>query len=182
MAHIEKTLASNVVYDGRIIKVLRDDILLENGDKSIREIIEHPGAVGIVPIDENGDVILVRQYRYAVSEELLEVPAGKMEYGEDPLDCAVRELSEETGYEAGKMVHLGSFFPSVGVSREKLHMYLATELKKGEAHPDVDEFVDVVTMPFDEAVSKAVSGQFNDGKSIIGILQAAYYLKKLELK
>ncbi|MBQ3404377.1 MAG: NUDIX hydrolase, partial [Oscillospiraceae bacterium] len=170
MAHIEKTLSSNVVYDGRIIKVLKDDILLENGDKSIREIIEHPGAVGIVPIDGKGDVILVRQYRYAVGAEMLEIPAGKMEYGEDPLECAVRELSEETGYEAGKIVHLGSFYPSVGVSREKLHMYLATELKKGEAHPDVDEFVDVVTMPFDEAVDMAMKGQFNDGKSIIGLL------------
>jgi ADP-ribose pyrophosphatase len=140
--------------------------------------VEHPGGVAIVPLTENGDVLMVRQYRYCVSDALLEIPAGKLEAGEDPFECAVRELSEETGCRVGRIVPLGAMYTSPGFSRETLYIYLATQLEEGENHPDEDEFLSVVRVPFEEVVDKIMSGEIKDGKTIVGILKAKVFLGK----
>ena len=178
MDYSEKKLSREDVYRGRIITVHVDEVELCNGRKSKREVVDHPGGVSIVPVDGRGNVYLVRQYRYPVGDSLLEIPAGKLEYGEDPLQCAVRELSEETGFSAGKYTYLGGVSPSPGYCRETIHIYLATELSAGQSHPDENEFLDVVKMPFADAFRLAASNEMTDGKTIIGLLRAAQYLKQ----
>ncbi len=180
MAFYEKTLESQEIYNGKIIRVRRDKVELINGDTSTREVVEHQGGVGILAIDSDGFGYMVRQYRYPIESELLEIPAGKLESGEDPLECAVRELSEETGLSAGQMIPLGSFLPSPGYCRETLYVYLALDLQSGERHLDKDEFLSVERIPFDKLVDMVMSGEITDGKTAIGILKAARYLKKAE--
>lgn len=176
MAFFEKTLSSEELYCGRIITVRRDKVELTNGHTSTREVVEHPGGVGIVAIDKDKNVLMVRQFRYPLSSEILEVPAGKLEKGEDPLECAVRELSEETGYSAGKMISLGSMYPSPGYCQEILYAYLALDLEAGASHPDEDEFLSVERIPFDKAVNMALSGEIKDAKTVIALLRAKWHL------
>jgi ADP-ribose pyrophosphatase len=126
MGFFEKQISTKTVYRGRIVNVRNDVAELKNGHHVPREVVEHPGGVAVVPVDDNGCVLMVRQYRYPMEEELLEIPAGKLEYCEDHYDCAVRELSEETGCTAGKLVYLGPIYPSPGFSKEILYIYLAT--------------------------------------------------------
>lgn len=178
MAFYEKQVSLNTMYKGRIVTVRDDDVELQNGEHARREVVEHPGGVAIVPVNKDGDVLMVRQYRYPMEEELLEIPAGKLEYGEDPFDCAVRELSEETGCTAGKMVFLGPIYPSPGFSKEILYIYLATELESGEAHPDENEFLSVETIPMDALVDKIMSSEIKDAKTIIGIFKAKKHLEQ----
>ena len=147
----EKTLASREVYRGRIIRVREDTVLLPNGKEGRREVVEHPGGVGILALDGD-DVLLVRQYRYAFSRVLTEIPAGKREPGEEPSVTARRELKEEIGAEAEKWTELGALIASPGCYGETLYLYLAQELTFGATHPDEDEFLDVLRMPFDQAV------------------------------
>jgi ADP-ribose pyrophosphatase len=177
MDYFEKELSREDVFCGRIVTVHVDEVELCNGRKSKREVVDHPGGVSIVPVDADGNVYLVRQYRYPVGASLLEIPAGKLEPGEDPLTCAVRELSEETGLEADQYTYLGGVSPSPGYCRETIHIYLATSLHMGHAHLDENEFLDVVKMPFDAAFALASSNEMTDGKTIIGLLRAAQHLK-----
>lgn len=167
---MEKTLESKRVYEGRIINLRLDSVSLENGNTAMREVVEHPGAVGIVALKENGDIVMVKQYRKAVEQVLLELPAGKLEQGEDPADCAARELTEETGYTAGDLRYLVSFYTSPGFSNEVMHMFLATDLKEGKNDPDDDEMVETVEISRDRAIDMILKGEIKDGKTIAGIL------------
>lgn len=168
----EKTLSSRLVYDGGLLKVYRDDVELVNGKTAWREVIRHPGAVVVVPIDDEGNIRLVRQYRYPYGKVVLEVPAGKLEFGEEPFPAAQRELSEEIGAEASEWVELGQMLPTPGFCDELQHIYLARGLTFGETHPDEDEFLEQVTMPLEEAVAMAVDGRLEDSKTVAAILRA----------
>ena len=176
----EKQLVKETVFRGRIVNVRSDTAQLMNGKAVYREVVEHPGGVSVVPLDSEGNVVMVRQFRYPFMAELLEIPAGKLECGEDPLECAVRELSEETGLTAGKMVFLGAVYPSPGFCDEVLYIYLAMELTQGKMHPDEDEFLHVEKVPIDELVSMIMANELPDGKSIVGILKTNQYLKHKE--
>ena len=144
MDFTEKTLTQEYQFKGRIIKCRTDTALLPDGTECYREVCEHPGGVGVLPITKEGEVILVRQFRYPYGETLLEIPAGKLDHGpdEDPAGCAVRELKEETGFTAGRMVALGKSYPSPGFLTEILHAYCALDLVPGESQPDEGEFVE----------------------------------------
>ena len=166
----EKTLASREVYRGRIIRVREDTVLLPNGKEGRREVVEHPGGVGILALDGD-DVLLVRQYRYAFSRVLTEIPAGKREPGEEPFVTAQRELREEIGATAGKWTELGALIASPGCYGEVLYLYMAQELTFGDTHPDEDEFLDVVRMPFDRAVELCMTGELTDAKTVTALLK-----------
>ncbi len=177
MRFIEKTITSRVVYEGRIVTVKEDTAKLNNGKEVYREVVDHPGGVTIIPVDKNGDVIAVRQFRYPFMNETLEVPAGKLEYGEDPYECAIRELSEETGISAGRMINLGMIYPSPGFCREILYIYLALDLSYGTSHPDEDEFLNVERIPLGEFVDMIMRDEVRDAKTVVAVLKAANYLK-----
>lgn len=166
----EKTLTSREVYRGRILRVREDTVRLPNGKTAEREVAEHPGGVGILALD-GGDVLLVRQYRYAFSRVLTEIPAGKREPGEEPFVTAQRELREEIGATAGKWTELGALIASPGCYGEVLYLYMAQELTFGETHPDEDEFLDVVRMPFDRAVELCMTGELTDAKTVTAVLK-----------
>ena len=166
----EKTLTSREVYRGRILRVREDTVRLPNGKTAEREVAEHPGGVGILALD-GGDVLLVRQYRYAFSRVLTEIPAGTREPGEEPFVTAQRELREEIGATAGKWTELGALIASPGCYGEVLYLYMAQELTFGDTHPDEDEFLDVVRMPFDRAVELCMTGELTDAKTVIALLK-----------
>lgn len=166
----EKTLTSREVYRGRILRVREDTVRLPNGKTAEREVAEHPGGVGILALD-GGDVLLVRQYRYAFSRVLTEIPAGKREPGEEPFVTAQRELREEIGATAGKWTELGALIASPGCYGEVLYLYMAQELTFGDVHPDEDEFLDVVRMPFDRAVELCMTGELTDAKTVAAVLK-----------
>ena len=149
-----------------------DTVRLPNGKEGTREVVEHPGGVGILALDENGCVPMVTQYRYAFSRTLLEIPAGKREPGEDPLTTARRELREETGAEAAHWQPLGAVLPSPGCYGEVLHLYLARDLTFGATHPDADEFLQVRRLPFDTLLARCLSGEIEDGKTVAAVLKA----------
>ena len=166
----EKTLTSREVYRGRILRVREDTVRLPNGKTAEREVAEHPGGVGILALD-GGDVLLVRQSRYAFSRVLTEIPAGKREPGEEPFVTAQRELREEIGATAGKWTELGALIASPGCYGEVLYLYMAQELTFGDTHPDEDEFLDVVRMPFDRAVELCMTGELTDAKTVAAVLK-----------
>ena len=142
---VEKKISSEAVFDGVLLHVRKDNVELPNGHESVREWTEHPGASAVIPLLPDNQIILVRQFRYAVGKVTLEVPAGKLDkVGEDPLECAKRELSEETGYTAGKIWKLTTIATTVGFSNEYIHLYAASDLTAGAIHPDSDEFINVV--------------------------------------
>ena len=176
MDYVEKQVESNIIYKGVIVTLREDRAELCNGKIVRREVVEHPGGVGIVAVDDDGCVVAVSQFRYPMSEELLEIPAGKLEYGEDPLVCAVRELSEETGYTAGNFIDLGAVYPSPGYCQETLYIYLALGLRPGKSHLDEDEFLNVERLPFTNLVDMIMENKIRDAKTIIGILKAQKYL------
>lgn len=169
----EKTVGTEPIFDGKIIKVQRDQAELENGAVVTRELVIHPGGVCIVPVNENGEVYLVKQFRYPFQEVLTEVPAGKLEFGENHRDAGLRELKEETGAECENFEYLGVMYPSVAYLTEKIHMYLATGLSFGEQHLDEDEFLDVEKMPLSQAVEMVLDGRIKDGKTQSALLLAA---------
>ncbi len=174
----EKTIGSEKIFDGRVIRVRRDTVELPNKHTSTREVVEHPGGVAIVPIDNDGNVHMVRQYRYPLGRLCLELPAGKLEYGEDHKECGLRELGEETGMEAGKFEYLGVFCPSPGFCQELIHIYLATDLKQGKIHLDEDEFLEVEKYPLNDLIKMIHEGKIQDGKTVIGLLLAKDVLNK----
>lgn len=176
MDYTEKTLACEEKYRGRIIYVHRDTVSLPDGGTAVREVVEHSGGVGVIPVDENGDVWCVRQFRYPLGEHLLEVPAGKLEPGETPLECAVRELGEETGFTAAEYTDLGMLYPSPGYCREKLYIYMATGLTRGAAHLDKGEFLDVEKHSLRELYDMTLRGEIPDAKTAMAIIKAKLLL------
>ena len=171
---IEKKITSENVFDGVLLHVRKDEVELPNGHTATREWIEHPGASSIIPLLPDNQIILVRQFRYPVGQVTLEVPAGKLDVeGEDPLECAKRELSEETGYTTEKIWKLTTIATTVGFSNEFIHLYAATDLKAGKQHPDDDEFINAVKVPLTAALHMVESGKIIDAKSIISILLLA---------
>lgn len=170
MNFVEKTVSKDYKFHGRIITVRVDEALLPNGEPCVREVCEHPGGVGILPLGEDGTVTLVRQYRYPYGEVILEIPAGKMDQGpEGHLACGLRELKEETGLSAKEMIYLGEIWPSPGFMDERLHLYCAKGLSQGETHPDADEFVEVVRMPLHELKARILSGEIKDAKTVAAV-------------
>ena len=180
---VEKKISSEAVFDGVLLHVRKDNVELPNGHESVREWTEHPGASAVIPLLPDNQIILVRQFRYAVGKVTLEVPAGKLDkVGEDPLECAKRELSEETGYTAGKIWKLTTIATTVGFSNEYIHLYAASDLTAGAIHPDSDEFINVVKVPLTAALQMVESGKIFDAKSAVSILLLAkqVFLKKAE--
>ncbi len=180
MEYIEKKIISNDIFEGRIVRLHVDEVELVDGSRAIREVIEHDGGVTVIPVDSNGDVYCVRQFRYAFGKSIIETPAGKLEKGEDPLQCAIRELSEETGFTADEYIYLGEFYPSPGYCHEKLYAYLALGLKKGNAHLDDGEFLDVLKFPLEKLMEMVMNNELYDAKTIIAILKAKTYLDSLK--
>ena len=173
----EKMLESREVYRGRILRVREDKVLLPNGKTGTREVVEHPGGVGILALDGN-EVLLVKQFRYAFSRVLTEIPAGKREKGEEPFVTAQRALKEEIGAEAAEWTELGALIASPGCYGETLYLYLACGLTFGETHPDEDEFLEVVRVPFDEAAAMCMDGRLTDAKTVAAILKARFLLDR----
>lgn len=173
---IEKTLSSEKIFDGRIIHVHRDTIRLPDGGEATREVVDHPGGVCILALDDENRALLVSQFRYPYGKVLREVPAGKLEYGEDPTEAAIRELKEETGAVAGDFRSLGELYPSPGYCGEIIRMYLARDLTFGETHLDEDEFLDLERVPFDELVEQVLSGEIKDAKTIAVVLKGKLLL------
>ncbi len=167
----EQTLSSEVVYNGRIITVRKDTVMLENGQQAPRELINHPGGVCVVPLTDNGEVVMVRQFRYAYKKALLEVPAGKLNYGEDSLECGKRELTEETGAVAEKYTYLGKVYPTPAYLDEVIHVYLAQGLSFGEQNLDEDEFLEVERYPLADLVKMVIDNEIEDAKTQIAILK-----------
>jgi len=172
----EKEISRETIYEGRIVNVRRDVAELVNGRHTLREVVEHPGGVCIVPVDHLGNCYLVRQFRYPFMESLLEFPAGKLERGEDPLKCAIRELSEETGLHAGQIVSLGQMYPSPGYVDEVIHLYLAQDLIKGEAHPDENEFLSVETHTIEVLCDMVKANKLPDAKTVVALFKAMQYI------
>lgn len=173
MAHTETMLESREIFNGRVIRVTVDKVQLEDGTTSTREIVHHHGGACILPVDADGSVTMVRQFRYAFGEEIWELPAGKLEPGEDPFESAKRELSEECGLSADNYIDLGVVYPTVGYDSEKIYLWAATGLHKGGQHLDAGEFLDVVRMPFEEALQKVLHGEIKDSKTQIGLMKYA---------
>lgn len=177
MYKIEKKISGKKLYEGIIVDVLMDDVELPNNKIAKREIVVHPGGVCILPVDNEENVYLVEQYRYAAESMMLEAPAGKLEPGEDPFLCAKRELMEETGCSAENWISLGEVFTSPGFSTEKLHLYLATDLKNGNPCPDEDEFVELKIVKLNELLQMIEENKIYDGKTVIAALRAKRYFE-----
>ena len=170
----EKTLKQEYKFNGRIINLRVDKVSLPNGKETSREVVEHKGGVCVLPMTDDNEVILVRQFRYPYMKELLEIPAGKRDsYDEEPIVCGKRELSEETGAESDNFVFLGEFYPTPGYVNEVIYMYYADKLRYGKTNPDDDEFLDLVKIPFEKAVEMVLAGEIKDGKTQSAILKAA---------
>ena len=167
--------SEHYIYEGKLLNLKLAEITLPSGRKATREVVEHPGAVAIVPFASPDRVILVRQFRSGANKTLLEVPAGTLEPGEDPLSCARRELAEETGTSPGKIKKIGEFYTSPGILNEIIHLFVATDLKRisGKKITDEDEQIQIVEMSLDEAINMVKSGQIVDAKTIIGLLYVA---------
>ena len=169
----EKTISSKLIFDGKVIHLHLDDILLPDGKMGFREYCTHNGAVCVIPITKDGDVICVRQYRYAIRKPLLEIPAGKLDsIDENPDDAVRRELREETGAISGKITYLGLYYGSPALLNEKIYMYLAEDLSFGDCDPDDDEFLEIVKIPLPELVKMVLSGEIEDGKTQSAVLRA----------
>ena len=169
---LEQCKSSSRIYDGHILNLRVDQVVLSDGTKSIREVVEHRGAVAIVPMLTNNRVLLVRQYRYAVEKELLEIPAGTLEIGEDPDTAAKRELEEETGYKCDQITKITEIYMAPGYATEKIHIYLATRLQPSKMQLDEDERINIEPVSFTEALHKVRSGEICDAKTVCGLYRA----------
>jgi ADP-ribose pyrophosphatase len=174
----ETEISDETVYEGHLITVHRKRVRLPDGREGLRELVLHPGAVAMVPLTSDHQVILVRQFRKAAERILLEIPAGTLTPGENVEAAAVRELREEIGCRPGKLERLGGIFVAPGYSTEYIHLFLAQGLSRDPLYPDHDEFIERVTLPFETALSKVLSGEIEDAKSISGLLLAAKRLSK----
>jgi ADP-ribose pyrophosphatase len=167
-----EVIERKIIYHGRAFNVRRDEVSLQNQNIAYLDIIEHVGAVTILPLDTEGRIIFIRQYRHAAGEELLELPAGTLDPAELPEICALREIREETGFAAGKLIKIGEFFLAPGYSTEYMHVYLATELHLDPLPGDEDEFITLEPIPIVQAYDMALSGGLKDGKSLAALLLA----------
>ena len=172
----EEMVSQETVYEGVIVNVRRDKARLMDGRITNREVVEHPGGVAVFAMDDQGRVALVRQYRYPMGEETLELPAGKLEPGEDPRDSGLRELAEETGLVPGTFEDMGCLYSSPGILAERIYLYFAKDLTQGPTHPDDGEFVETVWLPYQDLVDKTRRGEIKDGKTLVGILKASFLL------
>lgn len=172
----ERKLSSEMKFDGKLIKVTYD-IADVNGKEAWREVVHHPGASAVVAIDEDNRIIMEKQFRYALNDYLLEIPAGKLDAGEDPLVCAKRELEEETGIIASEWISLGTIATSPGFCNEVIHLYVAKGLSKGKIHWDEDEYVEVERYTFDELLQRISEEKIKDSKTLSALLLAMPYLK-----
>lgn len=174
---VEKRLSGEDVFNGKILHVQKDTVLLPNGNTATREVIRHVGAVGIVPVTDDGCVVVERQFRYPMNQVITEIPAGKLDSKEEkPLLAAMRELREETGYTADNWIDMGLYFPAAAYSDEVITMYLATGLHRGNQNLDADEFLSVEEVPLENLIEQVIRGDIPDGKTQIGILKASVFL------
>tara|TARA_Y100000590_G_scaffold3809_1_gene5017 strand:- start:2487 stop:3023 length:537 start_codon:yes stop_codon:yes gene_type:complete len=167
---VETKLKSEVIFQGCFLDVRRDVVKLPNGKTTTREWINHPGAVVILPILPDGLIGLIRQYRYAAQDEFIELPAGKLDFDEEPIVCAARELKEEIGYKAGKLTFLTKIHPAIGFANEIMSVYLAENLEKTDCNLDADEFLELLPTSLEDAVNLVWNGKITDVKTIIGVL------------
>lgn len=172
----EKTLSSETIFKGRLLEVRRDEVQLPDGTTTIREYIRHPGAVVMVPLRDDGRIIFLRQFRYALDRVMVELPAGKVDAGEDPAETARRELAEEIGATCQKLVRLGLIHPCIGYSDEQIVVYLAQGLQWAEAEAEADEFVEPFELPLEEALELIEQGKITDVKTIIALYWTERYL------
>jgi len=166
----EESISSDIVFKGQLLEVRRDEAALPNGKTGIREWINHPGAVCCIPILPDGKIGMIKQYRYAVRQEMIELPAGKLDKSERPEDCALRELEEEIGYRANNLTLLTNIHPAIGFTNENMWVYLAEDLTKTESNLDSDEFIELIPKKLEDAVDMIWSGEITDVKTIIGLL------------
>ncbi len=179
MSFVEKKLKEECIYNGRIFQVYHATVALPNGKEAQRDRIAHSGGSGILPLDDQGNTYLVRQYRFGVDKPLLEIPAGKLEPGEDPAVTAARELTEEVGFFPQKVTSLGSMELSPAYLGEITHLYLGQELIPQKNPLDEDEFLEVLSLPFEKALQMVMSGEITDGKTQNAIMKAAILLNKI---
>jgi 8-oxo-dGTP pyrophosphatase MutT (NUDIX family) len=170
-------IASRHIHTGRIIEVSTERLLYANGREYDLDFVRHPGAAAVVAVDSLGRVCLVRQYRHGITDFLWEIPAGKLDPGEPPQVCAVRELAEETGVSAQRWTAMGLYLPAPGIFNEVIHLYLARDLIVGPPAPDADEDLELKWLPLAEAMGKVASGEWNDGKTALALLRAQYHLQ-----
>lgn len=168
----EEELDTERVYDGQLLKVRRDRVRLPDGGEGVREYVRHPGAVVVIAVLPDGGLAFVRQFRYPLRRAFIELPAGKIDPGEDLLDCAQRELREETGYEAADWCHLGVIHPCIGYSDERIEIFLARELTQVGHALDEGEFLEPLTLSVDEALAACADGRISDGKTLAALLRA----------
>ncbi len=173
----EKTLSSKSVFDGRILHITLDEIELPNGKKSKREVVNHPGGVTVAALDEDNNLLFVRQFRYPYKEVVLELPAGKLEKGSTPLENGKRELMEETGAEGYSYISLGQLYPSPGYTSEIIHLYACKIKSQGSSNPDDGEFLNVEKIPLDKAVEMVLNNQIPDAKTQVAVLKTAMLIK-----
>ena len=178
MELFEKTVEKNYVYEGKIINVRRDKAELHNGNPCTREVVEHNGGVCVAALTGEKELIFVRQFRYPYMEVVLELPAGKLEKGEDPFEAGKRELEEETGTVAGKYYDLGKFYPTPGYCGEIIHLYAASDLTATQMNPDEDEFLEVEKIHIDKAVDMVINNEIRDGKTIALIMKVAEMIRR----
>ncbi|MCG8372310.1 MAG: NUDIX hydrolase [Balneolales bacterium] len=179
---VEKTLSSKEVFRGKLLHVFYDEAELPQGGMGTREWIKHPGACAVVPVFENGDIMLIKQFRYSMAQIFYEVPAGKIDPGESQDTTALRELEEEAGLQTEDFEYIGHFFPAVGYADEVIHVYAAWNLNIVEQKTDADEFVLRTRMPFEEAIQMVHSGEINDGKTVVCLLRAWHWLQQKKAK
>lgn len=177
MDFTEKPIRQQYIYKGKIVNFRVDDALLPNGETAQREIVEHPGGVCVAALTDADELLFVEQFRYPYMETVLELPAGKLEYGEDPFLAGQRELSEETGAAAENYTDLGKLYPTPGYCGEIIHMYMAENLTFSEQHLDADEFLEVRRIPLEEAFQMVMRNEIRDSKTQVGVVKA-YYRKK----
>lgn len=172
----ETTLSQNYIHKGKIINLRVDEVQLPSGKKALREIVEHNGGVGIVAVNDKKEIILVKQFRKPFDEVLIEIPAGKLEKGEDPYNCALRELEEETGKKALELKLLNVLYTSPGFSNEKLYIYLCTKMEDGKVNPDEDENLEIMHVKYEDVINMIYNGEIKDAKTISGILAAKKFI------
>lgn len=176
MEHFEKQISTRQIYSGKVVRLRIDEVELENGSYSTREVIHHSGGVAILAIDDDDNLLFVRQFRYPYAEVLVELPAGKLNEGEDAYSCGLRELEEETGYTAEEYEFLAQAYPTPGYTDEILHLYTAKKLRKTKQKLDEDEFLTVEKIPYKKALQMCFDGEIKDAKTLIAIMM--YELKK----
>lgn len=177
MVFEEKTISSETKYKGHIINVRVDTVAMPDNRTAFRDIVDHPGGVGIVPLTDDNKVIMVKQFRKPIEKVIYEIPAGKLDHGEPHYDCGVRELEEETGMKAKEFIYLGHMYPTPGFANETTYLYLAKGLYQGKLHPDEDEYLDIETIPIKKLRDMIMNNEINDAKTVFGIFKTLELIK-----